>query len=108
VSEFVQSSWDSLPNRYYGLVRPKTYQTFPSISAREVRVVRVPQVDKVLREPVLAELAQTMRRELIAELVREEIEAIRREAAIGCDENSKNVSAAKAAEEISAQELAPV
>lgn len=58
-------------------------------------VVRVPQVDKVLREPILVELAQIMRRDLIAQLVRAEIDAIRAEA-----ENSKNHN------EISSQQLA--
>src|SRR5579883_1555668 len=39
---------------------------------------RLPQVDRVLREPALIKLAEQVRHEIIVELVREELERYRR------------------------------
>lgn len=76
-------------------------------------VVRVPQVDKVLREPILVELAQTMRRDLIAQLVRFEIEGIKAEWNSNADGNNKKEREAASAkknatdlDEISSEQLA--
>lgn len=49
------------------------------MSANKNLPLRPPQVDKVLREEALAELSKTVRRELIAKVVREVIEEMRQE-----------------------------
>lgn len=51
------------------------------MSDSESTVVKVPQVDKVLREPILVELAEKrIRRDILAELVREDLAQQRKEA----------------------------
>ncbi len=44
---------------------------------------RIPQVDKVLRHPLLVELADTIRRDVITDLVRRELDRIRAEISTG-------------------------
>ena len=44
-----------------------------------MNTTRLPQVDKILREPVLVDMQDRFRRELLTELVREELSALRQE-----------------------------
>lgn len=45
--------------------------------------VKIPQVDKVLREPVLVELSESIRRDILAQLVREDLASHRKNLDVG-------------------------
>ncbi len=52
--------------------------------------VKIPQVDKVLREPILVALSESIRRDVLAQLIREDLAAYRKQIGSGKSKSNSN------------------